>query len=220
MDALHARLASFAVDAEERGIAVVTIGGLAMRAYLQAPDWRATGDLDLVVGKAQYDQLRALLEERGFTVYDAGPWKRAELQTGEHKRIIDVFVDAVVDLASFASYAIDARDAQRRGEPGGPSLLVPRIEHLIALKLLAHRDKDVLDVVLLLCDRAIAVDRAEFERALEIRDVEVPVRRGYLSVLAAIESGEMQRLWEARVPAPFDQGAVDHAVARLHTLFR
>jgi hypothetical protein len=145
VDPLLAELAAIVADAERAGVSVAVIGAFALRTYLARPEARTTTDLDVLIrseGRAGFD---AILSRRGFTIYTTGPWLRAERAAGA-PRIVDVAVDAIVDLASFERYPLDPRLAVRRHELNGPDLPVPALEDLVAQKLIAAREKDLLDV--------------------------------------------------------------------------
>jgi len=218
VDPLRRTLDQIVSEARAAGLPLVTIGAFAVRAYLSHPDARRTNDLDLVTTSAALPALKAILERRGFRVFASGPWWHGEA-AGPPRMVVDVAVDAVVDLTSFERYPMDLADARERLESGG-ALLVPSIEDLLALKLLSARDKDILDVVALFMDARDAPDRATFLRRVEDRDLEIPVRRGYLEVIAAYGTGTLQKLWELRAGAPLDAAALGRAIEALHTLFR
>jgi len=205
--------------ARERGIPLVVVGGFAVRAYLSDPDKRTTRDLDLVVSRSTFLEIRALLEERGFRLYDTGSWWRAERGEDERRRVVDIGIDGVVDSASFESYPLAIAETRQVALPGGPVLQVPALEDLLALKLLAHRDKDILDVIALLRDAGDNVDAVRFRQQVERRDLEVPIRRGYLAVVASAESGQLAKLWSDRFGEEFPPLTLADVLRRLHTLF-
>jgi hypothetical protein len=216
---LRVELQAILAAAQARGIPIVVVGGAAVRTYLREPDLRRTKDLDFVVAPCGFDAALRLLDERGFRRYDTGLWWRAERGDGVDRIVADLWVGAVVDAGSYESYPLDPMEAEVRAEPGASSIPVPHLEDLLALKLLAHRDKDMLDVVALLADRASLLDAARFRRNVERRDLEVAVRRGYLAVVAALDAGDLARLWEQRFGRPLASAARDGAVAALHRLF-
>ena len=219
MDRVYAELCDIVDAADAVGAPVVVIGAFAVRAYLARPDRRLTHDMDLFVAEGTRERLRGLLEARGYRVYSTGPWWRAERGAGELRHVVDIAVDAVVDVASFNSYPLDPADSRRRAEPGGPPLPVPAVEDVVALKLLAHRDKDVLDLVALMRDTD-HVDRDELGKRVSARDLETAVRRGYLEVVAAAESGQLAELWARRSNEPLPAEELARALARLHDLCR
>lgn len=152
-------------------------------------------------------------------MYETGPWWRAERGTGEGRRVVDVAVERVVDMASFESYPITPERAVWRAEGAGPKIPVPSLEELLVLKLLAHRDKDMLDVIALLRD-AGPVDGERFWQGIDLEDVEVPARRGYLVLMAEIRSGGLQQLWEDRFGEPLEPRDLEVVTATLEDLFR
>lgn|GEM_PF-3955222 len=220
MHPLQDELAEILAEAERRSIPLVVLGAFAVRAYLHEPDQRYTHDLDLLANADSLVSLREMLEFRGYTVYSSGPWWRAERKSGNERILIDVALGSVVDMMSFESYPLATNEAQLRAEPGGPLIPVPPIEDLLAMKILAHRDKDILDVVALLRDVGDIIQSEVFAMRVEMRDLEIPTRRGYLEIVAAIESGELARLWELRTGAPPPKDLLPTVRTALHRLFR
>jgi hypothetical protein len=217
---LQAELTAILADAQQRSIALVVLGAFAVRTYLREPDQRLTHDLDLLTPLDALPALGELLTSRGYQVYRSAPWWRGERGTGKDRILVDIAAGAVVDMASFESYPLSPSEAQERAEPGGAPIPVPPLEDLLAMKILAHRDKDILDVVALMRDAGDALDEQAFARRIEVRDLEVPLQRGYLEIVAAIDSGELARLWELRTGARPAPDLLPAALARLHALFR
>jgi hypothetical protein len=193
---------------------------VAVRTYLHDPDRRVTRDVDLLVPSQALPGFRELLEEQGYRLYCAAPWWHAERGSGETRELVDIAVDQVVDMASFERYPLDPQTCVLRSEPGGSPIPVPIVEDLLALKLLAHRDKDLLDAVALLRDQGAHIDRARLFASIKLRDLEIPIRRGQLALLAAVESGALARLWEQRLGEPLDAAHAVRVVGRLRELFR
>jgi hypothetical protein len=204
MDPLRAELEAILAEAAQREVGLVVVGAFAVRTYLRDPDRRRTHDLDLVALPTALEALGKLLSERGYHVYPSTPWWRAERGSGRDRIIIDIGAGAVVDMASFESYPLDVAEAQPRAEPGAAPIPVPPLEDLLAMKILAHRDKDILDVIAILRDAGDAIDVHKLRRRIDARDLEIPLQRGYLAIVAAIESGEL----------------LADALRRLHTMFR
>ncbi len=173
------------------GIPVALIGALAVRAHLSEPWRRATKDVDIVVPRGHEAGMDSLLRGLGFVCFAMGPWRRGE--RGGLR--VDVAFGEVVDLASFVAFPIDLRAAEHRGI-GGRDLPVLPLEELLITKLIAHRDRDLLDVVALARERS--ADAGRFRRLVAAADVEIAVRRGVLELAAGIELGMLAELWEQR----------------------
>jgi hypothetical protein len=197
--ALLDELAAIVSLAGQRHITLAVIGACALRTYLPDPDTRKSVDADLVTTTADLPALTALLEERGYQVFSTGPWRRAE-RTNHERIVFDIAVDAIVDMRSFEPYAIDWKTVTERS-----ALPVLAIEDLIAQKLIAAREKDLLDVLLVAAEPSINVDGARMRSAIEARDVEIAVMRGCLEAQGAVTSGRAAELWLERYgtkPAP------------------
>ncbi|WP_170319825.1 nucleotidyl transferase AbiEii/AbiGii toxin family protein [Polyangium spumosum] len=220
MHPLQSELIAILAEARQRSIPLVVLGAFAVRTYLRAPDQRFTHDVDLLALPDALDALGELLTSRGYHVYRSAPWWRAERGSGKERVLLDIASGAVVDMASFESYPLAPTEARQRAEPGGEPIPVPALEDLLAMKILSHRDKDILDVVALLRDAGDTIEKDRFRAQIEARDLELPLRRGYLEIVASIESGELARLWELRTGAPPPDDLLPDAVSRLHDLFR
>ncbi len=217
MDPLLHELRAIVDEAEREGVPLMVIGAFALRTYLSDPEGRKTSDLDLLVRKDARDRITDLLRGRGFRVYPTGPWLRAE-RAGEGPRIVDVALGAIVDMASFERYPLDPSRATRRAEPGGPEIPVPALEDLVAQKLIAAREKDILDVVLVGAHGS-TLDARRLSEAIDARDVEIAVRRGYLELQAAARSGRLQQLWLERVGTPLANEDLAAALSRIAAWF-
>lgn len=220
MDPLRAELEAILTEAAQRDVGLVVVGAFAVRTYLRDPDRRRTHDLDLVAAPGALEALGRLLSERGYRVYPSAPWWRAERGVGSDRIIVDIGAGGVVDMASFESYPLDIAEARPRAEPGATPIPVPPLEDLISMKILAHRDKDILDVIAILRDAGELIDVDKLQRRISARDIEIPLRRGYLAIVAAIESGEVAQLWEQRTGVAPAAEVLADALQQLHTMFR
>jgi hypothetical protein len=146
------------------------VGGLAVSVRAEP---RFTRDLDFAVavaGDAEAERLVAALAKHGYTVETLLEQQAmARLATIRLRPPESVRADATVDLL-FATCGIEAeivRDATLESVPGGPSLAVAALGHLIAMKLVAadevRRPQDRVDLVHLVA----AADDAELRRARE-----------------------------------------------------
>lgn len=200
MRALLDELAAILTAARASGIPIAVIGACALRTYLSSPDRRTSVDADVLTTKAGLVALESLLTARRYHVYDLGPWRRAERNAD--RMVIDIAVDHIVDVRTFRPYAIDWTTIVNRSD-----LPVPRVEDLLAQKLVSAREKDLLDVILVASDSSVNVSPEVFARVVESNDVEVAVARGILEAEAAVRSGQMARLWAERLaeaPPSFD----------------
>ncbi|MBI2389954.1 MAG: hypothetical protein HYV09_10220 [Deltaproteobacteria bacterium] len=91
---------------------------------------------------------------------------------------------------------LDPGGGVMRNEPNGPELPVPALEDLVAQKLIAAREKDALDVLLVAASADF--DRQRLALSIEARDVEVAVRRGLFELFGTARSGRLAQLWRER----------------------
>ena len=154
-------LASFL---EERGARVAVIGGLGLHGLGIT---RATLDLDLVVEATVQDALVAFLETQGYeTLYRSAGYSNHVHRDAGLGRVDLVYVDPDTARSLFAG-------STPRLDFGSRTALVPRAEHLAAMKVQAIKNdpsrelQDLADIQALL--RLPGVDAAEvrgyFERA-------------------------------------------------------
>lgn len=140
------------------------IGGIALAAYGNP---RTTIDLDFIVEGDLQDALVAFLESEGFrTLFRSSGYSNHEHPDPERGRLDFVYVRGTTAEKVFS-------DCRRLPGPGGSTILVPKPEHLAALKAQATKNdpsrapSDLADVRFLLGlsgvdHRAI---REYFERA-------------------------------------------------------
>lgn len=149
---------------EARGARVAVVGGLGLHGHGVT---RATVDLDLVSEAEAQGPLIAFLETQGYeTLHRSAGYSNHLHREAELGRLDLIYVDAATARPLFAGCAA-------RLELGSRTALVPRAEHLAAMKVQAMKNdpsrelQDLADVQALL--RLPGVDAAEvrgyFERA-------------------------------------------------------
>lgn len=149
---------------EAGGFPLAVVGGLGLHAYGIS---RATFDLDLVTAVAARDGLITFLEAQGYETLHCSPFYSNHLHPlADGGRLDFIYVDAETGRRLFEA-------CRPQLDLGGRRALVPRPEHLVAMKVQAIRNdpsralQDLADVLSLL--RLPGVDQAEargyFERA-------------------------------------------------------
>lgn len=141
---------------DPRGARVAVVGGLGLHGHGVT---RATVDLDLLVEAEVQDALVAFLESRGYETLHRSPGFSNHLHAdSELGRLDFVYVDPETGRRIFAGCA-------PRLELGSRSALVPRAEHLVAMKVQAMKNdpsrelQDLADVQALL--RLPGIDAAQ-----------------------------------------------------------
>jgi hypothetical protein len=149
---------------EPRGVPLAVVGGLGLHAYGIT---RATFDLDVVTEAAAQGPLVGFLEAEGYeTLHCSAHYSNHLHRDAEGGRLDFIYVDASTSRQLFAA-------AQPLLELGSRRALVPRPEHLVAMKVQAIRNdpsralQDLADVLALLRlpDVDVAQARGYFERA-------------------------------------------------------
>jgi hypothetical protein len=141
---------------ETRGFPLAVVGGLSLHAHGIT---RATFDLDLLTEAAAQPELIAFLEADGYqTLHRSPSYSNHVHDDPERGRVDVVYVDPETSRRFFAG-------CEPKLALGGRRALVPRPEHLVAMKAHAIRNdrsralQDMADVLELL--RIGGVDRAE-----------------------------------------------------------
>ena len=146
----------------ERGCRSAVIGGIALAAYGHA---RMTLDLDLVTDAAAQETLIPFMESQGFETLHRSPGYSNHRHPDRNRGRVDfMYVRGDTAAKLFAS-------AKALPGPGGRSILVPKPEHLIAMKVQAIKDdpertwQDLVDIAYLL--RLEGVNRDDVRRYFE-----------------------------------------------------
>lgn len=147
-----------------RGVPLAVVGGLGLHAYGIT---RATFDLDIVTEAAVQPALVAFLEAEGYeTLHCSASYSNHLHRDAEGGRLDFVYVDPETSRQLFGA-------ARPLLELGSRRALVPRPEHLVAMKVQAIRNdpsralQDLADVLQLLRLPGVDVEqgRGYFERA-------------------------------------------------------
>lgn len=176
MNRLHAALAELATDLAELDIHWALVGGLALAVHVEA---RTTRDLDVAVSVADDREAEHLVRElrsRDYTEHTLVEQERTgRIATVRFAAPGEPIDGLVVDLL-FASSGIEPEVvAEAECLEVLPDLLLPvaRVGHLLAMKILAGRPRDMEDVGSLL----EVADRQEVACARAA--VELITERGY-----------------------------------------
>lgn len=157
--------------AEAVGQPPVVIGALAMAAHGYR---RETSDVDivlpLVVSSAEGERLIELAKEIGLTVRAKHSFGGLDLRHGDVR--IDVLtLDQETDFPDLiADVVAEAVAAGRKTDLFGQQVYVASVGHLICLKLIAERKKDMVDIVELIKAR-IENGTYPFQMSHEVQNV-------------------------------------------------
>lgn len=141
---------------------VAVIGGVALTAYGHV---RMTLDLDVVTDAAAQDTLITFMESQGFvTLHRSSGYSNHRHPDRNRGRVDFMYVRGPTAEKLFDS-------AKELPGPGGRPILVPRPEHLIAMKVQAMKDapertwQDLVDIAYLV--RLEGVNREEVRQYFE-----------------------------------------------------
>ena len=149
---------------DEHGLCCAIVGGLSLHAYGRN---RATFDLDIVTGGEAQPHLVAFLEGLGYETVHASPGYSNHSHPDPDWGDVDV---VYVDTETLRRLLVESSRTLRLGDR---EVVVPRAEHLIAMKMQAIRNdptrelQDLADIQYLLglpeTNRGVA--RGYFEKA-------------------------------------------------------
>jgi hypothetical protein len=126
----------------------IIVGGLAVRFLVGEASARQTRDIDIVAMNAvARDRLLGHLRAMGYRIGATGGWHRAALPRGPSEAIIDVASHPVVNPRTFEELTLRGAPVAHKVE--GMTVQVVAPDDLALLKLAAHRDQDVIDLLLL-----------------------------------------------------------------------
>jgi predicted nucleotidyltransferase len=146
---------------KEKNISFILIGGHALNAYGLS---RQTGDVDLVVRENYKEEWKNILTGLGYTVFN----EHTAFVQFTPPDITEWPVDLIlVDEETFTGLEKDAR----KEDIDGTTILIPSIEHMLALKLHAlkenqpHRElKDIDDILGLAEQHQIDLEGTQFRQ--------------------------------------------------------
>jgi hypothetical protein len=152
-----------AVDFLSRAsVPYLIVGGVAVATIGQP---RATGDVD-VIGYLTMDQATALIDAAVAAGFEVVPDERERLQATGTLRFSKGKFQLDIILASLP-FEDDARSRARKHRLFGRLVPLPTPEDLILFKVLAGRDKDLVDAVGVARRHLPALDRRYLHAALE-----------------------------------------------------
>lgn len=132
---------------KDAGVSVVLVGGYALGAHGHQ---RFTKDVDFVVAEQDVDKLVSALSKTGYREVLRSPVVVRCAPEDEASEVVDLMP---VDAHTFGKMKTEAREE----DYGGERFLVPKLDHLMAMKLHALREqfetrktKDLPDIVELL----------------------------------------------------------------------
>jgi hypothetical protein len=164
------------------------IGGLAVRVHVGTGS-RLTRDADIVPMTPEAE--RTIVERligRGFVVGDSGHWRRA-IAPGS-REIVDILRHPIVNPRTFEAASLREPVAPTSGAPG---LSVAGIADLARLKLLAARDQDLVDLLLL---ASLSPSARRIAESAELDELERAVSAGANAVQRALQGGDLGRCVE------------------------
>ncbi|HEY3351624.1 MAG TPA: nucleotidyl transferase AbiEii/AbiGii toxin family protein [Polyangia bacterium] len=203
MKDLLAEAAAVVARTTQEGGEIALIGGLAVH-VLVGFESRQTVDIDFVArGDAGLEALGTTLEERGYLSSRASPWWR--FQRESPRVVVDASRDAVVDPRTFDVYRVEMDRVSVRASFAGPAVPCVALEDLVALKLLAGRDQDLVDLVLLASRVRPGPDIARIQESMEMQDLERALAGAGLRAEAALADGSIGEAYAALTGRELDR---------------
>jgi hypothetical protein len=139
---------------------------------------------------ASRERLLRQLEEAGYAIGASGGWWRAA--RSQDRLIVDVAQHPVVNPRTFETVRL--RAATKAFSVDGIEVCAAGVDDLVLLKLLALRDQDLVDLLLLASTAEISV--AAVVDAAEQDDVERRASEGAIRARHALRTGAIDNLVE------------------------
>ena len=182
----------------------VVICGLAVRFLTDEGTARHTRDIDLVaMNNGARDRLVAHLGSIGYRVGATVGWHRAAMPQPAARPIVDIASNPIVNPRTFEELTLRGQPVPHKLEDITVQVASPN--DLALLKLAAHRDQDIVDLLLLserLSPKAIA-------NAAELDDVERTVSEGAQSARLLSARGGLTDLTEELLGRRATSGEMD-----------
>ena len=166
------------------------VGGLAVRLHV-GTSARQTVDVDVVaMTEASRNGVLEQLQAAGYRVGESGGWWRAARREAKGQRIVDVGPHPVVNPRTLDTVTL--KEEPLVFSVGDTDVRAVGVNDLTLLKLVAGRDQDVVDVMLLSAHASPAPARVA--RNAELDDVERIVSRTAAAARAAAEGTRLELL--------------------------
>lgn len=174
--------------AREHDLKVVVIGGYAVRAYTKIRP-RYTKDIDLATKNEDLPRLRKILERLKYAVRD-----RPHGLSGYRKvRGVAITVNAIIE---------EIKAKERRINSFYPQVglsfkaEVASIEDLLILKTKLWRERDIIDVCLLILDSFDLIDLEKLKQRLDQRQLYQDFSRSVKKLLNLIGTRKFHAIWQ------------------------
>jgi hypothetical protein len=166
------------------------IGGLAVRLHV-GTNARRTADIDVVaLTDSARTRLLDHLEQTGWIVGTSGGWWRA-IRSGSPRLLVDIARHPVVNPKTFETISLSSPPL--RCTIGGVAVSVAGLEDIAALKLLAMRDQDLVDLLLL---AGLGLSAGAIARRAAADDIERSLSAGAHRARHALRTGLVAELYE------------------------
>jgi predicted nucleotidyltransferase len=143
------------------------IGGLAVLAHVGSLARRSV-DVDVVaMTPSSGDAFIEHLERLGFQAGETGGWRRA-VRMVPGREVVDIASHPIVQPRTFETLTL--RAAPKETTIGGARIMAVGLDDLILMKLLAGRDQDIVDLMLLVSGSTPSI--AAIVRSVESDDLE------------------------------------------------
>ena len=196
--------------AKDWGIAVVVIGGYAVRAHTRPR--RFTKDIDLALEKKSYGKLRGLLKSRGYSLREQPPrqslWLSAKRRIGKDFIAIQAIKGQITDIGTgkvFKAGKSFFKDAKKMPAKAvlSPDLVVQAVvcsaNDLLVMKLIPRRDKDLVDAATVLLDCWERLDAKKILEKASESGLVPHIRQRLAELVEQIKQNRFKKTWR-RVP--------------------
>lgn len=193
-ESLLPELQAILESCERERVPVFVIGAFSVHAYDSLI--RISKDLDFVVASGHWPALKAILESLGYVVTPREMWATAVKTAADSPIEVHIAIDGVTDFNTGAVYPVGSRSPELRRLPGADfAIPVLPLEEVLITKLLALRDKDVIDLVQLLSEHSEEIAATRFWDRLELAGLTTTLREQLKNFEDMFISGEIISIW-------------------------
>lgn len=215
---LEKELQAILAACEQIPISVLVVGAYSIRAYDCL--LRVSQDLDLAVRSENWQALKNILTSQGYSIVSDGTfWITAIKGSGESQIEINVALNGITDLNSASTFLITELRPEFR-QPSGLDFPLPvlSLEGVFITKLIAQREKDVVDLlsILLLKPNHLNPQRFWYEAEESGLTRKLPSRLDEL--VKRIRDGEAMSIWYQQMELILSEAETESALAQLHRL--
>jgi len=194
-------------EAKNFGIALILIGGYAVRAYTEPRSWRFTKDIDFITKRRNLTALRGVFK---LLKYD---FEQTEFGVKGSKKIsrksieLHISVDKIIDWSTNLEYKLpediftkankmNIKASFEENKDSKVSVMVVPIEDVLIMKLMTERTRDHFDAIAIIIDSFEKVNLQRFWANSKQSNLNQHIKKRLNSLLADLKKDLVKKLWK------------------------